>query len=61
MGLTMGELSGQTLIRGVVRDANSGDPLAYASISVPETQAFTQSNFEGDFELKCGGIIDCKG
>jgi len=59
MGLTMGELSGQTLIRGVVRDANSGDPLAYASISVPETQAFTQSNFEGDFELKWEGAIPC--
>ena len=55
----MGELAGQTVIRGVIKDAASGDPLAYASIVVSGAQVFTQSNFEGEFELKWEGAIPC--
>jgi iron complex outermembrane receptor protein len=59
MAIALSQLAGQTVIRGIVKDATTGDPIDYASISVPGTSSFTHSNFEGAFELKIVTPLPC--
>jgi hypothetical protein len=45
-------LFGQTLLKGKVTDASNGDALMSALITVDNTTDSTQTNFDGEFELR---------
>ena len=50
----------QTLIKGVVLDANTGEALIGASIYVPATGEGTITEFDGSFELNVKGELPIK-
>lgn len=55
-----GTLSAQgtyVTIKGVLKDAKSGDKITYATISVPNTSIGTVSNSEGEFTLKVSASL----
>ena len=52
MTLAISQVDGQVVIRGKVMDDTTGDPIQYATVSVPGTQTFTETNFDGLFLLK---------
>lgn len=45
-------LSGQTIIRGTIKDENSGEPLVTASVVIKGTTEGTVTDFEGSFEIR---------
>ena len=58
--IAAGTLSAQetyVTIKGVLKDAKSGDKITYATISVPNTSIGTVSNSEGEFTLKVSASL----
>ncbi|MBK8444184.1 MAG: TonB-dependent receptor [Sphingobacteriales bacterium] len=45
-------LSAQNSVRGVVKDKETGEPLAFTNIIVKNSTEGTQTDFDGNFELK---------
>lgn len=52
--LTLGQLQAmaQTLVRGTVRDAVSGDPMPFVSVSIKGTTIGTTTDVKGNYELQ---------
>ena len=45
----------QTRVRGVVTDAQTGEPLPYVSVIFPGTQIGTQTDLDGNFSIEAAG------
>ena len=52
MGLTMGELAGQTVLVGKAIDHTTGDPIIGANVIILSTQEGSISDFTGEFRLR---------
>lgn len=48
----------QTLVKGKVTDAHSGDPIPFANIIFKGTTSGTSTDFDGNFEVKTTGPVD---
>jgi len=49
---------GQTIVKGKVTDANSGDPIPFANIIFKGTTIGTTTDFDGNFNLKASIRVD---
>ena len=43
---------GKYLVRGTVTEANSGKPIELATLFIPQTNYFAESDVNGSFEIK---------
>lgn len=48
----------ETIVKGKITDANSGDPIPFANIIVQNTTTGTRTDFEGNYTLKIAGTAD---
>ncbi len=52
------DLNAQYVIKGRVTDSSSGDPIPFASVGLKGLRYGTNTNFEGQFELKAKSLSD---
>ena len=54
----MGSFAQETLVRGKITDANSGDPIPYVNVIFGGTTTGITSDFDGNYELKTSEPVD---
>ncbi|WP_028298854.1 carboxypeptidase-like regulatory domain-containing protein [Olivibacter sitiensis] len=55
LSLVISLVSAQTLVKGVIRDAQSGETLPFATVQVPGTKIGTSADIDGRYSLRIDG------